>query len=74
MKKPTLKEKVEVYEKFLFRLNFHRTITMNEKGVFALLKLADGWCDAHSTGNGEKPDKQIQENVNHAFEKLKKLP
>jgi hypothetical protein len=74
MKKPTLKEKLDVYEQFFFRLNFHRTVTMNEKAVFALLRLSDGWCEAHSTANGERGDKEVEENVNQAFEKLKHLP
>lgn len=71
MKKPSMKEKVEVYEKFLFRLNFHRTITLNEERVKALLALADEWVTAHG---GERTSKEIDENINHAFEKLKNLP
>lgn len=68
------KEKLEILEKFMWRLNFHRTVTMNEKSIFAMLKLADGFVEAHSDGNGERSDKDIKANVQVAYEKLKTLP
>jgi hypothetical protein len=73
-KKPTLKEKVEIYEAFLHRINFHRSITLNEKAIFKLLELADNWSWAHRAGNGEGGEKEQDERVNHAFEKLRVLP
>lgn len=73
-KKPTLKEKVEVYEHFLHRINFHRTITMNEKAIFKLLELADSWSWAHRAGNGEGGEKEQEERINRAFDNLRWLP
>lgn len=70
-KKPSLKEKVAVYEHFLHRINFHRTITMNEKAIFKLLSMADDWSTAHG---GEFSSKEQEERINRAFENLRALP
>jgi hypothetical protein len=74
MKKPTLKEKVEVYENFLHRINFHRSLTMNEKAICELLELADAWSYAHRQGNGEGGEKEMNERVNFEFNKFRTLP
>lgn len=68
------KERLEILENFVQRLHFHRTITQNESAVFALLKMADAWTEAHSTHNGERSDKDIKANIQAAYEKLKTLP
>lgn len=73
-KKPTLKEKVEVYESFLHRINFHRSITMNEKAITKLLDLADAWSHAHQLISSEGGLKEQEERVNGAFDKLRSLP
>lgn len=71
MSKPTLKEKIEVYEALLMRINFHRTLSMREGPVLAILQMIDEWANAHQ---GEKNSKEIEANINAAFEKLKHLP
>ena len=67
-------DKLAILEGFLWRLNFHRAVSMNEQKVFAMLKMADEWVGAHSSGNGERSTKDVDKNVNAAYEKLKVLP
>jgi len=68
------KEKLEILEKFFWRLNFHRTISQNEPAVMKMLKMVDEWVEAHSDKNGERTDAEIKKNVQAAYEKLKTLP
>ena len=70
MKKPSLKEKVQVYEDFLHRLNFHRSITMNEQAVKTMLELVDAWSAAH---RADVPA-VMEARISQAFDKLKALP
>jgi len=70
----TQKERLATMEQFFWRLNFHRTVTMNEKAVFKMLEMADRWVGAHSDGNGERSEKDISKNVDKAYEDLKVLP
>lgn len=70
----TQKERLEILEKFMWRMNYHRTVTMNEKLVFAMLALADMWVYAHGDKNGELSEKEIKKNIDDAYEKLKTLP
>lgn len=74
MKKPSLREKIEVYEAFFHRLNFHRSITLNEKAVEKMLELTDAWSCAHQSRNTKDSEKKTTEAVNLAFDKLRTLP
>ena len=68
------KEKLEIMEKFFWRLNYHRTHTMNEKSILTMLQMMDRWVNAHSDHNGERPQKDVKANVQAAYEMLKTLP
>ena len=68
------KERLEILEKFFWRLNFHRVVTMREDKVFEMLKMVDAWVNAHSDHNGERSEKDVKRNVQDAYEKLKQLP
>ena len=70
MKKPTLKEKVEVYEALFHQLNFHRTLTMKEKGVMRLMGLIDAWSYAHRV---EGTEEDRQKRIAIAFDDLRRL-
>lgn len=68
------KERLEIMEKFFWRMNFHRTHTMNEKAVIQMLQMMDMWVNAHSDRNGERSEQDIKRNVQKAYEALKTLP
>ena len=71
-KKPTLKEKVQVYEALLHDLQLYYEVTMDSEKVKELLKRISAWSYAHRAGNGEGGEKEQQERINSAFEKLKR--
>ena len=68
------KERLETLEKFFWRLNFHRTVSMREDKVHEMLKMADAWVAAHSDHNGERSDAEVKKNVQAAYVKLQTLP
>jgi hypothetical protein len=72
MKKPTLKEKVAVYEEFLHKINMFCIICDNE-GIKELVTNADNWSYAHRSGEFVT-DKQRDEMINSAFWKLCDTP
>lgn len=68
-KKPTLKEKVEVYEQLLHDLNYHRTVTWNSVAVAALQEKIRVWSVAHS--NEPIPQSEKEKRIIDAFWHLK---
>lgn len=66
-RKPTLKEEVAAWRALAWEVNLHRTITMNHDAVVKCLQRMDAYVGAHSSANGERPDNEIQQNVNEAF-------
>lgn len=72
-RKPTLKEKIEMYEYFLHKINMF-VISCNNNGIAELVKNADNWSYAHRVGNGEISDKEQQQHINNAFWKLCDTP
>jgi hypothetical protein len=73
MKTPTLKQKVEMYEAFLHKINLC-IVSGNHKGIAELVQNADNWSYAHRVGNGELSDKQQQKIIDAAFRKLLDTP
>lgn len=73
MKKPTLKEKVEMYERFLHRINSYVTACSND-GVAELVQNADSWSYMHRVGNGEISDREQDKLIYNAFWKLCDTP
>jgi hypothetical protein len=73
MKTPTLKQKVEMYESFLHKINMFCTTPSND-GVRELVENADNWSYAHRVGNGEISDRKQQQLINNAFWKLCDTP
>jgi len=68
------KEKVKILDDFLFRLHFHRYVSMNEQKVLAMLTISDAYVNAHSNHNGELSDAEVQANINAQLEKMRTLP
>ena len=65
-RKPTDKEKAQAFHDLAFKINFHRTITMNNSAVLDCLRCIDLYVDAHNA-NGERDEKVVQAKVNQAF-------
>jgi hypothetical protein len=73
VKKPTLEEKVEVYENFLHALNMYMLCGSNY-AISMLLQNAEKWSYAHRMGNGELSEEEVERNVNKQFWKLLDIP
>ena len=71
-KGPTLKEKVEVYERLLHDIQLHSTVTMRPEAVRALIAKICAWSYAHRSGNGELSEAEQQQRINQAFQELDK--
>lgn len=67
MRKPTKEEQIKAWEHLAWQINLHRMITMDEGGVISCLKRIDAWVGAHADANGERPEKEVDANVNAAF-------
>ena len=72
MKTPTLKQKVEMYENFLHKINIF-IISCNNDGIKELVENADNWSYAHRSGVF-LTDKQRQKMINDMFQKLCDTP
>jgi hypothetical protein len=73
MKTPTEKEKIEMYESFLHKINAF-IVCANNEGIKELVENADNWSYAHRVGNGEPSDEEQQEIIDNAFWKLLDTP
>jgi len=70
---PTLDEKVEMYERFLHKINAGFTCTDNEM-IRELVENADRWSYMHRISNGELSDEEQDKLINKAFWKLCDTP
>jgi hypothetical protein len=73
MKSPTNKQKIEMYESFLHRINSF-VISGNNEGIGELIQNADNWSYSHRRGNGELSDRDQQKIINNTFWKLCDTP
>lgn len=64
---PTDKEKVAAWEHLAWHIDFARHISMDEKVVIEGLNRMSSWVASHSDANGERPEDEVQQNVNAAF-------
>lgn len=71
-KKPTLKEKVEMYEAFLHKINLY-CITGDQPGIAELVKNADRWSYMHRSGE-YYGDSDRDVNIFNAFKRLIDTP
>jgi len=72
MKTPTLKQKIEEYEKFLHNINLMLVCGKHES-IKKLLNNADNWSYSHRRGNGEISEKDQQKMINKTFWKLNEI-
>lgn len=68
MRKPTKKEKIAMYERFIDTLALYAETGSNNLGT--LLNNAGNWSYAHRLGNGEFTEKEQEELVTKKFWKL----
>lgn len=65
---PTKDEQIRAWEKLMFEMNMHRTITTNEAQLEVCLKRVDSFVNAHGKGlKGELTVDEIRKNVVQAF-------
>jgi len=67
MRKPTQDEELQAWRSLAWRINLHRTVTMNQDEVLDCLKCIDIWVQAHADGNGERSEADVTKNVTSAF-------
>jgi hypothetical protein len=72
MKTPTLRQKVDQYEKFLHKINMF-CISGNNEGIKELVENADNWSYSHRCGEFIT-DNQRQKMINGTFWKLLDTP
>lgn len=73
IKKPTLKQKVEIYEKFLHDIQMYSVCGRTDL-IKILIDNACNWSYAHRVGNGEYSEKQQDNIVVDKFWKLTTVP
>ena len=73
MKKPTLKQKVEMYEKFLHDIQMYSVCGRGDL-IQILIDNACSWSYAHRVGNGEFSDKKQDYFITNNFWKLTTIP
>ncbi len=66
----TDKQKVEMYENLLHRIQMYYAVTMDSSKVKQLLSNISDWSYAHRSGNGMLSDEEQQERIDRAFDKL----
>lgn len=66
MREATLKEKVEVYEKFLHKISMC-TLCCDNTGLKELISNADAWSYMHRYGNGEISQREQKILINNAL-------
>lgn len=67
----TMKEKINVYESVLHRIQMLREVAMNKEALIELLDIIGSWSYAHRSGNGELTEKEQQERIDYHFNRLK---
>lgn len=69
-KRPTAKQKVEVYEDLLHSIQLYSEVTMNNDQIREVIRRICAWSYAHRSGNGELTEKEQNEGIDQAFWRL----
>ena len=72
-KTPTQKEKIEMYEKFLHKINIS-VMCCDDLAIQELVHNADMWSYMHRCGNGAPSEREQQQMINSRFWKLLQTP
>lgn len=64
------KDKLEIYETFLHRLAIPYGVSMNPERVKKGLDIVWDWYRAHSDGNGELSQEEIEDNINKSLRRM----
>lgn len=70
MTKKQLLEKMAVYESLLHSLHMVSSVAMNKEKTTKLLENISRWSYAHRMGNGQFSEKEQDDLVKKAFDKL----
>lgn len=71
IKRPTVKQKLAMYEGLLHDLHFCSTVVMNHERLRELLSNISDWSYAHRVGNGEPTEREQAQMVDAKFWKLR---
>lgn len=66
----TDKERLEIYETFLHSLAIPYGVSMNPERVKKGLDIVWDWYRAHSDGNGELSQEEIEDNINKSLRRM----
>lgn len=70
-KAPTLKEKVQIYEALLHRIQFHCDVTGRPEAVREIVRRVCNWSRAH---RHHLHPNEVQQRVNEQLQALRELP
>jgi hypothetical protein len=65
-----LREKVDVYEQLLHKIQLNASVIMDHEVVSDLIRNICDWSYAHRVGNGEHSEEQQAKIVRRCFDKL----
>lgn len=65
-----LREKVQVYEQLLHKMQLNAEVVMDHEVVGDLIRNICSWSYAHRRGNGEYSEAEQDAIVRHAFDRL----
>lgn len=66
----TNRQKVEMYENLLHKIQMYYSVVMDSSKVKELLNNISGWSYAHRSGNGMLGDEEQQNRIDSAFDNL----
>ena len=66
----TDKQKVQMYERLLHKIQMYYSVCLNSAKVKTLLNNISAWSYAHRSGNGMVSEDEQQERIDEAFDRL----
>jgi len=69
----TLKEKVQIYERFFHQIQMHYAVTMRQDKVLDALNIIDAWSYSHRVGNGQYSEQVQQKCIDKITERMREF-
>ena len=66
-RKPRPEEELKAWHHLAWHIDFKRKVAMDHAAVVEALDRISAWVSAHSDHNGERPQDEVEDNVNEAF-------
>ena len=68
----TDQEQLTTFKRLLHEVHTARSVTMNKKRIIDLLDLISQWSYAHSDGNGERSEEDIQDRIDGVLFRMRR--